>query len=86
MMCGVRALRLLVLLLYASYLANVGMLLVMLPWSDAWSRVVLFLPYRVALVIDTPAVRGALTAFGVLHLLLLLAELVVPVRLARRQD
>jgi hypothetical protein len=84
MMSAVRFLRFAVLILYASYLANVGVLLVMLPWSSAWSRVVLFLPYRWAFFLDSPAVRGALTAFGALHLALLLFELVVPVRARHR--
>jgi hypothetical protein len=84
MMSVVRALRFAVLILYASYLANVGVLLVMLPWSAAWSRIVLLLPYRWALFFDNPAVRGGLTAFGALHLILLLAELLVPARASHR--
>ncbi len=79
-MAPVRALRIVVLLLYASYLTNVGMLLVVLPWSEAWARIVFLFPYRWALMIDTPAVRGALSAFGVLHLALLVTELVIPFR------
>jgi hypothetical protein len=77
-MSRVRALRIVLWIVYASYLANVGMLLIVLPWSDVWSRIVLLLPYRLALALDAPAVRGVVTAFGVLHLVLLLSELVYP--------
>jgi hypothetical protein len=85
-MSRVRALRITVWIVYASYLANVGMLLIVLPWSDVWSQFVLMLPYRLALAIDEPAVRGAITAFGVLHLILLLSEVVQPSLLRNRND
>lgn len=86
MMSGVRALRITVWIVYASYLANVGMLLIVLPWSDIWSQFILMLPYRLALAIDAPAVRGMITAFGVLHLILLLSEVVEPSLLRNRND
>ena len=76
----VRGLRMLVTVLYASYLVNVGFLLVLLPWSELWPHLVLMMPARVAAVVDHPAVRGAVSAFGVLHLLLLAAEFVYPQR------
>jgi hypothetical protein len=75
-MIAVRALRLLLVIVYASYLTNVGMLLVMLPWSEVWPRFVLLLPPAIGIVVDDPAVRGAVTAFGCLHLVLLLVEIV----------
>jgi len=85
MMSSVRALRIAVWIVYASYLANVGMLLIVLPWSDVWSQVVLLLPYRLALTVDAPAVRGVITAFGALHLILLLSEVIDPT-LVRRSE
>lgn len=77
-MDAVRVIRLAVMVLYASYLTNVGLLLVLLPWSDAWSRFVLLAPPKIAVVLGSPVVRGGLTAFGVLHLVLVVAELVAP--------
>jgi hypothetical protein len=74
----VRILRLLLTVLYASYLVNAGILLVMLPWSDAWPRLILLVPMRLAVVLDNPGMRGLLTAFGALHLLLLVAEFLQP--------
>lgn len=75
-----RALRVSFLVVYASYLTNVGLLLMLLPWSEAWTRFVLLTPPRVAWFLDDPIVRGVVSAFGALHLVLLAAELLVPVR------
>jgi len=76
-MVFVRFLRILLMVLYASYLTNVGLLLVLLPWSDAWVRLVLLSPAKIAVLLDSPVFRGALSAFGVLHFVLLAAEMVV---------
>lgn len=76
-MVAVRFLRILLMVLYASYLTNVGLLLVMLPWSEVWVRFVLLTPPKIAVLLDNPFFRGSLSAFGVLHFLLLAAELVV---------
>lgn len=78
MILVVRALRLFLTVVYASYLVNVGLLLLILPWSEAWSHFVLLVPYRAAIILDIPAIRGAISAFGFLHLALLLFELVNP--------
>lgn len=77
-MCHVKGVRLLVLLVYVGYLVHVGLLLLLLPWTDAWAALILRLPLHLAIVFDNPAVRGAISAFGGLHLLLLLAELLMP--------
>jgi hypothetical protein len=77
-MIAVRVLKILLTVVYASYLVNVGLVMLLLPWSELWSQVVLIAPYRVALVLDEPAVRGLLSAFGLLHLVLLVAEFVHP--------
>ena len=68
--------RLLVTALYIGYLVQVGLLMVVLPWSDAWRVVIAQLPLRAAWILDAPAARGAITGFGVLHLLLVVAEVV----------
>lgn len=61
---------------YISYLVQVGMLMIWLPWSRLWPLLMMRIPVQVALVLDAPAVRGGLTAFGVLHLVMVVAELV----------
>lgn len=83
-MVAVRALRVLLVILYASYLTNVGLAMILLPWSEGWSRLILLLPPGLAYHLDAPAVRGLVTGFGVLHLALLVGELVAPGRLTAR--
>ena len=65
-------------IVYVGYLVHVGLLLMLVPWTDLWSALILTLPLRLALVLDSPAVRGAISAFGFLHLMLVVTELVMP--------
>lgn len=83
MIITVSALRMLLTVIYASYLTNVGLLLILLPWSEGWSRFILLLSPQMAALLDNPAVRGIISAFGVLHLALLIGELLVPGRWVR---
>lgn len=76
----VRGIRFFLTILYASYLTNVGMLLLLLPWSDAWSRFVLVIPPGLGHFMDDPMIRGIISAFGLLHILLLLVELLNHIR------
>lgn len=62
--------------IYASYLTNVGLLLMLLPWSDGWSRFVLLTPPQIGVFLDAPTIRGVVSAFGFLHMALLIAEIV----------
>jgi len=71
----VKAFRLVAVVAYVGYLVQIGLLMVMLPWSDAWSVLLLRLPASLAVWLDSPAVKGMVTAFGCLHLLLLALEL-----------
>ena len=70
---GIR--RFLLTLLYVGYLVQVGLMLLVLPWSRAWSGLVLELPLEFGVFLDTPAVRGLISSFGALHLLLVLIEI-----------
>lgn len=79
-----RALRVFILVLYASYLTNVGLLLIMLPWSEVWIRFVLLTPPRLGIVLDSPISRGVISAFGVLHFVLLAFEIVIAEATLRR--
>lgn len=83
MMVVVRAFRVILTIVYASYLTNVGLLLMLLPWSDGWSRLVLVISPQMGALLDAPVFRGVVSAFGFLHLALLIAELVAPGSLAR---
>ena len=73
-----KVLRFLGVILYSGYLVHVGLLLVILPWSQAWGNIVVRLSPDMALLMDAPWLRGLVSAFGVLHLLLLAWELVRP--------
>ena len=82
---AVRAFRVILTILYASYLTNVGLLLMLLPWSNTWSRLVLVLSPQMGFMVDSPVFRGMVSAFGFLHLALLIAELLAPGRLHETQ-
>jgi len=86
MIIPVSAFRLLLTVIYASYLTNVGLLLMLLPWSEGWSSFILLLSPQMAAFLDSPAVRGVVSAFGFLHLALLVGELFVPGRWARERS
>jgi len=73
---SVKAFRLLVTVIYVSYLVQVGLLMIWLPWSRLWGLLVVQMPFSAALILDAPAVRGGITAFGMLHLVMVGVELV----------
>lgn len=73
-------------ILYVGYLVNAGLLLVIAPWSRAWGRLLTMLPIETALFFDQPWLRGAISAFGALHLLLVLWELAHPTLLGPGVD
>jgi hypothetical protein len=70
--------RFLLIVLYMGYLVNAGLMLMLLPWSRAWGLLLTRFPNSASSVLDAPVVRGTLSAFGLLHLLLVLWELVNP--------
>ena len=80
-----KASRFIAIVVYMAYLVNVGLLLVLLPWSRAWGRLLSMLPHGLVATLDAPWLRGALSAFGVLHLLLVAWELVHPTLLSPSQ-
>lgn len=75
--------RLLLFTLYGAYLVHVGLAMLLVPWSPAWASLVIRLPEAVAAIVDQPAVRGAVSAFGLLHLALAGAEILLPESLRR---
>ena len=55
--------------LFILYCVEVGTLLVMLPWTGYWDRLALSLPsVELQLGVLRPWVRGAVTGFGLVHL------------------
>jgi hypothetical protein len=74
----VKAARFILTIFYASYLLNVGITLLVVPWSELWPLVVLRCPPPLAAALDQPAVKGAISAFGFLHLALVVVELIGP--------
>lgn len=70
--------RFLLVVLYIGYLVNVGLLMILLPWSDIWGLLLTQFPTPVRTALDSPWVRGAISAFGILHLLLVAWELIHP--------
>ena len=55
--------------LFVLYCVEVGTLLVLLPWTWHWERLALGLPQvELQLAALRPWVRGAVTGFGLLHL------------------
>ena len=70
--------RFLLIVIYMGYLVNAGLMLVLLPWSRAWGLLLTTFPPGTAILLDSPLVRGVLSAFGVLHLMLVAWELINP--------
>lgn len=81
----VRPTRFLLIVVYMGYLVNAGLLLILLPWSRAWGLLLTRFPTSVATTLDAPWIRGVLSAFGVLHLLLVAWELINPTLLTAGQ-
>ena len=70
--------RFLLIVLYLGYLVNAGLMLIILPWSMPWGLLLSRFPSSIAFLLDSPWFRGLLTAFGVLHLMLVAWELINP--------
>lgn len=58
-------------LLFVFYCAEAGALLVFAPWKPVWDRTVMLLPFQdLRSLMLHPVVRGAVTGFGLVHLVL----------------
>jgi len=59
----------LVRILFVLYCIEVGVLLLLAPWSPSWDRVVTRIPsFAVQGVLAHPVFRGAVSGFGLVHL------------------
>ena len=74
----VKAGRFLFIVLYMAYLVNAGLLLILLPWSRAWGLLLTGFSPATSALLDAPWLRGVLSAFGALHLVLVAWELIHP--------
>jgi hypothetical protein len=83
-MASVRWLWLLAVTVYTGYLVYAGLTLLLFPWHEAWTVTVVRLSPHTAATLDQPWVRGLVSGFGALHLLLLAAELTLPYGLRGR--
>lgn len=50
------------------YCTTIGVALLFLPWSPGWDRLVMHLPWESLRWLSSPAWRGAITGFGLVHL------------------
>ncbi|MCP4897665.1 MAG: hypothetical protein GY906_11895 [bacterium] len=66
--------RWILLVLYVGYLTQVGLTLLMLPWMPLWSFILLKLPLELTPFLQSPMTRGVVSAFGLLHLLMIVLE------------
>ncbi len=73
-----RMAQLLLIMFYAAYMTQVGMILLLLPWSELWPRLLHQLPPHLAYLLDLPACRGLISGIGALHIMALLLELLPP--------
>lgn len=65
------------------YLVNAGLLFILLPWSKAWGLILTGFSPATSAMLDTPWFRGLISAFGALHLMLVLWELIHPTLLVQ---
>ncbi|MEM9552963.1 MAG: hypothetical protein AAGC60_01805 [Acidobacteriota bacterium] len=52
---------------FVLYCTSVGVALLMLPWTPGWDFMILHLPPSLR-ILHSPFVRGALSGFGLVHL------------------
>ncbi len=78
--------RFILIVIYMGYMVNAGLMLILLPWSRAWGLLLARFPISIASHLDAPWFRGLLSAFGVLHLVIVAWELINPTLLASPSD
>jgi hypothetical protein len=78
--------RFILIVIYMGYMVNAGLMLILLPWSRAWGLLLTRFPISIASYLDAPWFRGLLSAFGVLHLVMVTWELINPTLLSPQSD
>ena len=54
--------------IFVLYCTTVGIILLLAPWTPGWDRLVTYLPHPGLRMLGLPLVRGALSGFGLVHL------------------
>ncbi len=70
---------------FVLYCATVGAVLVLIPWSPAWERMLSLLPASFE-ILRLPWLRGGLSGFGLVHLVWCLHDLQLLMRDADLRD
>ncbi len=79
--------RLLTRLVYVAFFLEVGLLLVVLPWSPFWDHNYFLLAWpRIYPLVTNNFVRGGVTGLGLVNLIAGLADLMVLLTMRRRHD
>ena len=60
---------------FVLYCTAVGVVLLLAPWTPGWDQMVAYLPYSGLRVLGQPLLRGALSGFGLVHLVWVLYDL-----------
>lgn len=53
---------------FVLYCTTVGVVLLLAPWTPGWDRMVTYLPWTGLHLLGVPLMRGALSGFGLIHL------------------
>ncbi|MEM7583528.1 MAG: hypothetical protein AAF560_09130 [Acidobacteriota bacterium] len=61
---------------FVLYCATVGAVLVLVPWSPGWERMIAHLPAGFE-ILRQPLLRGALSGFGLVHLVWCVHDLIL---------
>lgn len=62
--------------LFVLYCTAVGTLLLLAPWTPGWDQMVAYLPHSALRWLGLPLLRGALSGFGLVHLVWVVHDLV----------
>lgn len=68
------------------YCTTVGVVLLLAPWTPGWDRMVALLPISELRVLSVPMLRGALSGFGLVHLVWGIHDLSAFLRPAHDED
>lgn len=54
--------------IFVLYCTTVGVVLLLAPWTAGWDRMVAVMPHPALRLLGIPLLRGALSGFGLIHL------------------
>ncbi|MEM1202894.1 MAG: hypothetical protein AAGN66_06650 [Acidobacteriota bacterium] len=53
---------------FVLYCTTVGVVLLLMPWSPGWDQMLAHLPFSGVRLLELPLARGAVSGFGLVHL------------------